>query len=96
MADHLFVYFRIAEHDAAAALPRWQRWLDTVEEATGVAGALMRRPETRGGQATWMESYDDVPPAFAATLAALWEAGGPREFVAGERHAELFVDLENS
>ena len=60
------------------------------------AGALMRRPETRDGQATWMESYDDVPPAFATTLAALWETGGPREFVAGERHAELFVDLENS
>jgi len=56
----------------------------------------MRRPETRDGQATWMESYDDVPPAFATTLAALWETGGPREFVAGERHAELFVDLENS
>lgn len=95
MADHLFVYFRIAERDAASALPRWQRWLDTVEEATGVAGTLMRRPEVRDGQATWMESYHDVPPAFAATLAGLWETGGPREFVAGERHAELFVDLEN-
>ena len=38
----------------------------------------------------------DAIAAFAATLAALWETGGPREFVAGERHAELFVDLENS
>ncbi|MGM3276478.1 DUF4936 family protein [Ralstonia sp. 24A2] len=95
MADHLFVYFRIAERDTAAALPRWQRWLDTVEEATGVAGTVMRRPELRDGQATWMECYHDIPPAFAATLAGLWETGGPREFVASERHAELFVDLEN-
>ena len=95
MADHLFVYFRIAEREAAAALPRWQRWLDTVEEATGVAGTEMRRPELRDGQATWMECYHDIPPAFTATLAGLWETGGPREFVAGERHAELFVDLEN-
>ncbi len=95
MADHLFVYFRIAEHEAGAALPRWLAWLDTVEEATGVAGALMRRPEIRDGQATWMECYNDIPPAFAATLAGLWETGGPREIIVGERHAELFVDLEN-
>jgi len=94
MADHLFVYFRIAERDAASALPHWQRWLDTVEEATGVAGTLMRRPEARDGQATWMECYHDIPPAFAATLAGLWESGGPHEFIASERHAELFADLE--
>lgn len=95
MADHLFVYFRIAEREAGVALPRWLTWLDTVEEATGVAGALMRRPEIRDRQATWMECYNDIPPAFAATLAGLWETGGPREFIVGERHAELFVDLEN-
>ena len=95
MADHLFVYFRIAEREAAAALPRWQRWLDTVEEATGVAGTVMRRPELRDGQATWMECYHDIPPAFTATLAGLGETGGPREFVAGERHTEPFVALEN-
>ncbi|MCK4124135.1 DUF4936 family protein [Ralstonia pseudosolanacearum] len=96
MADHLFVYFRIAERDAAAALPRWQRWLDTVEEATGVSGALMRRPEVRDGLATWMECYHDIPPAFAATLAGLWETGGPREFVAGERHAECFAEFDGN
>lgn len=95
MADHLFVYFRIAERDAAAALPRWQRWLDTVEEATGVSGTLMRRPEARDGLATWMEWYHDIP-AFAATLAGLWETGGPREFVAGERHAECFVEFDSN
>ena len=59
MADHLFVYFRVAERDAQAALPRWQAWLDTVEEATGVAGTLMRRPEVRDGVVTWMECYHD-------------------------------------
>ncbi|AEG69113.1 conserved hypothetical protein [Ralstonia solanacearum Po82] len=96
MADHLFVYFRIAERDAATALPCWQRWLDTVEEATGVSGTLMRRPDVRDGLATWMEWYHDIPPAFAATLAGLWETGGPREFVAGERHAEHFAELDGN
>ncbi len=43
-----------------------------------------------------MECYHDIPPAFAATLAGLWETGGPREFVAGERHAECFAEFDSN
>ncbi|MBY4897472.1 DUF4936 family protein [Cupriavidus sp. AU9028] len=94
MSDHLFVYFRIREHEAADALPLWHRWMETVAEATGVGGTLMRRPQTRSGLQTWMEYYGDVPPAFDATLAGLWRQSNLQSWIEGERQVEHFVDLD--
>ncbi|MBP0622710.1 DUF4936 family protein [Cupriavidus consociatus] len=94
MSDHLFVYFRVPEAVAAEALPLWHRWMETVAEATGIGGTLMRRPETRAGVQTWMESYADIPPAFDVTLAGLWRQSGLDQWVDGERQAEHFIDLD--
>lgn len=94
MSDHLFVYFRIREHEATEALPLWHRWMETVAEATGVGGTLMRRPEGRAGVQTWMEYYADVPPAFDATLAGLWRQSSLQPWIEGERQVEHFVDLD--
>jgi len=54
----------------------------------------MRRPETRAGLQTWMESYADIPPAFDATLDGLWRQSGLAHWISGERMAEKFVDLD--
>lgn len=94
MSDHLFVYFRVADDFAADALPRWHRWMETVAEATGIGGTLMRRPETRDGLQTWMECYADVPPAFDATLDGLWRQSGLDGCIQGERRVERFIDLD--
>lgn len=94
MSDHLYVYFRVPEAIAAEALPHWHRWMETVAEATGIGGTLMRRPETRAGVQTWMECYADVPPAFDATLEGLWRQSGLDQWVDGERRAEHFIDLD--
>lgn len=94
MSDHLFVYFRVRDHEAAEALPHWHRWMETVAEATGIGGTLMRRPETRAGLQTWMEAYADVPPAFDATLEGLWRQSGLHRWIEGERQIERFVDLD--
>jgi len=94
MSDHLYVYFRVADEQAAAALPHWHRWMETVAEATGIGGTLMRRPETRAGLQTWMEYYADVPPAFGETLAGLWQQSGLQQWLSGERQVEHFIDLD--
>mgnify|MGYP001229677021 CR=1 FL=1 len=77
MSDHLYVYFRVPETLAEEALPHWHRWMETVAEAGGIGGTLLRRPETRNGMQTWMEAYADVPPAFDLLLDGL-QAGGAR------------------
>ncbi|WP_454721145.1 MULTISPECIES: DUF4936 family protein [Cupriavidus] len=94
MSDHLYVYFRVPETLAEEALPHWHRWMETVAEAGGIGGTLLRRPETRNGMQTWMEAYADVPPAFDLLLDGLWLQSGLQRFVSGERQAERFVDLD--
>ncbi|TWG83323.1 uncharacterized protein DUF4936 [Cupriavidus gilardii J11] len=94
MSAHLFVYFRIREHEATEALRQWHRWMETVSEATGIGGTLMRRPETRAGLQTWMETYADVPPAFDDTLNGLWQQSGLQRWIEGERQVERFIDLD--
>lgn len=94
MSDHLYVYFRVSEAQADQAQPQWHRWMETVAEATGIGGTLMRRPETRAGMQTWMEAYADVPPAFDATLAGLWQQSGLQQWITGERQVEHFIDLD--
>jgi len=94
MSAHLYVYFRIPDARATEALPHWHRWMETVAEATGIGGTLMRRPDVKDGLQTWMESYADVPPAFDATLDGLWRQSGLQSWLDGERHLERFVDLD--
>jgi hypothetical protein len=94
MSDHLYVYFTVPDARADEALPHWHRWMETVAEATGIGGTLMRRPETRAGMQTWMESYADVPPAFDETLDGLWRQSGLLSWLASERKTERFVDLD--
>ncbi|RZT42214.1 DUF4936 family protein [Cupriavidus agavae] len=94
MSDHLYVYFKVPDDRAAEALPHWHRWMETVAEATGIGGTLMRRPEPRDGLQTWMESYADVPPAFDATLDGLWRQSGLAPWISGARMSERFVDLD--
>ncbi|KJK25413.1 hypothetical protein UB46_05590 [Burkholderiaceae bacterium 16] len=94
MSDHLYVYFRVPEALADAALPHWHRWMETVAEAGGIGGTLLRRPETRDGMQTWMEAYADVPPAFDLFLDGLWRQSGLQHFINGERQVERFVDLD--
>lgn len=94
MSVHLYIYFRIPDARAGEARPHWHRWMETVAEATGIGGTLMRRPEVANGLQTWMECYADVPPAFEATLDGLWRQSGLQGWLDGERHMERFVDLD--
>ncbi len=83
----LYVYYQVAEADAAALLPA----VRSMQAGLGVPSSLKRRPEARDGRQTWMEVYLGVPPAFSATLAAA--AASLPGLAAGARHVEVFVDL---
>jgi hypothetical protein len=94
---HLYVYFKIPDAAADDLLPRWWHWLETVSSATGIVGALRRRPGTGGdGSQTWMEIYENVPASWADTLDELWAASDLERFLVGGRHSELFTDLPRS
>jgi hypothetical protein len=71
----VYVYYRVAEPEAAATQRRVEAVLADVRRATGVVGRLMRRADDAG---TWMEVYDPVPDeaAFGAALAAAEAAQG--------------------
>jgi hypothetical protein len=79
----LYVYYRVREADAAAALAAFR-----AARGASLEPRLMRRPEGPQGLQTWMEVYDGAPedaePRIAAALAA---------WISGERHLEHFVPL---
>ncbi|AJG19594.1 DUF4936 family protein [Cupriavidus basilensis] len=94
MSDHLYVYFRVPEARADEAIAHWHSWMETVAEASGIGGTLLRRPEARDGMQTWMEAYADVPPAFDQLLDGLWRQSGLQQWISGERQVERFVDID--
>lgn len=89
----LFIYYRIASADAAAARAVVEAMQDTLRERhAGLQAALWRRPQEKDGMQTWMETYthpEGVNEAIEADIAAAALALSPR--VQGPRHVEVFV-----
>jgi len=79
-----FVYYRVEAARIDALRAAVQKLFATVEQATGVRGRWMHRPDASG---TYMEIYEDVADeaAFEAVLAREAPALGV------ERHTERFV-----
>ncbi len=85
-AIELYVYYKVAETQAAAAL-------QTYEQAqAGLGGPhprLLRRTEVGAGLQTWMEIHRSADPE--ADERCLSAAMAP--FILGDRHVERFVPL---
>lgn len=89
----LFIYYRIASADAAAAQPVARAMQDALcARHPGLQAELWRRPQEKDGMQTWMEIYmhaEGVGPvlegeiASAAQVLAAW--------LQGPRHCEVFV-----
>lgn len=97
MSD-LYVYYRVAQPDVAALLPRVAAMLTGLQRMTGVAGQLKQRPlpeasEPTCPEHTWMEVYLSAPAGFEAVLAAAVIEADLLPLIAGARHHELFTDL---
>ena len=91
----LYVYYRVAPADAAAAetgVLTLQRRLR--EEHAGLQARLLRRPELHNGFETWMETYScngqgGVTPAQQAAIESA--AAALSACIAGPRHTEVFI-----
>ena len=89
----LFIYYRIASANAAAARSAVEAMQYTLRERhAGLQAALWRRPQEKDGMQTWMETYthaDGVDESIEADIAAAALALQP--WLQGPRHAEVFV-----
>ena len=95
----LFIYYRIPVTNAAAARTRVDAFQARLRERhRGLVTRLMRRPEPKNSQQTWMETYSfersalhsgGVTPALQAEIET--EAQSLAGLIDGERHAEVFV-----
>ncbi|MYN45742.1 DUF4936 family protein [Pseudoduganella sp. FT93W] len=89
----LYIYYRVAEAQAAALLPQVQVMQAALGTRHGVQCALKRRPDAKEGLQTWMEVYGGCAPAFEAELAQAVLAAGLAAHIDGARHTEVFVDI---
>ena len=94
----LFVYYRVAAAQAAqavAAVLAMQAQLECAHPQLRMR--LLRRPETVGGQQTWMETYATdaaaTPEGIDARLQAAIEsaAAALQPWIASPRHTEVFI-----
>lgn len=87
----LYIYYQVAEHDATVLAGR----VRAMQAALG-RGQLKRRPGSSDGRQTWMEVYGAVGADFQQRLAAAVLAAALPALTAGERHTEVFTELEQA
>ncbi len=87
--NDLYIYYRVRDEHAAQLAPR----VRAMQAALG-SGQLKRRPGASDGVQTWMEIYPDAPEGFDAALALAVRQAALPELIAGERHTEVFTDLD--
>lgn len=89
----LFIYYRVASSQAAAARLAVEALQSRLREALpGLQTQLLRRPEEKDGQQTWMEIYSH--PQGVSPQAQDHIEAAARELQAlcpGPRHVEVFV-----
>jgi hypothetical protein len=92
----LFVYYRVAEADAAAAADAVKQCQAGLRLALpGLHCQLWRRPEAPTGEVTLMETYaapDGIDEALAQRIEAQ-AAQALSPWLRGTRHTEVFVPL---
>lgn len=86
----LYIYYRVRDEHAAQLAPR----VRAMQAALG-SGQLKRRPGASDGVQTWMEVYPDAPAGFDTALALAVSQAALPELIAGERHTEVFMDLDS-
>jgi hypothetical protein len=89
----LYIYYRVAEHNAASLASLVQAMQAQLAEGHGVAVQLKRRPDAVDGMQTWMEVYPGAADGFAQALDAAVEAAALDSFIFGARHTEIFTDI---
>ena len=89
----LYVYYRVAEENAAALAPKVCAMQQQLVATLGVVGKLKRRPHAAEGVQTWMEVYLATSAGFDSALQAAVHGAELASLIDGERHIEVFIDL---
>ena len=89
----LYIYYKVRDEHAVALAPRVRAMQGLLAVLHGVSGQLKRRPESDDGCQTWMEIYPSTSAGFGAALAAATIDASLSELIDGERHTEVFTDI---
>jgi hypothetical protein len=89
----LYIYYKVRDEHADALELRLRIMQAELGAETGIYGDIKRRPGSSDGLQTWMETYLSIGAGFDAALAAAVREHALSEFIAGERHAEVFTEL---
>ena len=89
----LYIYYQVRDADSGALLARVQAIQASLAARHGVAVGLKRRPQSKDGMQTWMEIYTATGDGFDAALDAALQEAGVSAMINGERHTEVFMDL---
>jgi len=88
----LYVYYKVPEAQAAQLEPL-VRAMQAGLAQDGIAGQLLRRPESKNGLQTWMEVYPQADERLAALVEERAAASGMAALIDGPRRAEVFVEF---
>ncbi|MES2323856.1 MAG: DUF4936 family protein [Pseudomonadota bacterium] len=91
----LYIYYRVRDGDAAALAARVCAMQARLALAHPVTAQLKRRPGSADGLQTWMEIYNGADRDFDAALDAAVQEAALSELISGERHTEVFTDLDS-
>jgi hypothetical protein len=91
----LYIYYKVRAQHADELELRLRMMQAELGLATGIYGELKRRPDAKDGVQTWMECYLATDSSFDAALSAAVQDASLSEFIVGERHAEVFVDVSS-
>lgn len=92
--NDLYVYYKVRAAQADQLEMHLRIMQAELGASTGVYGDVKRRPEAKDGVQTWMESYLATPAGFEAALDSAVREAGLASLIDGERHVELFTDLQ--
>jgi hypothetical protein len=92
--NDLYVYYKVRREHADQLEMNLRIMQAELGAGTGIYGDIKRRPVEKDGVQTWMESYLATGPGFEDTLDAAVREAGLAQWISGERHTEIFTDLD--
>jgi hypothetical protein len=92
--NDLYVYYKVRKEHADQLEMHLRIMQAEIGANTGIYGDIKRRPLAKDGVQTWMESYLATAAGFEQTLDAAVREAGLAAWIDGERHCEIFTDLD--
>lgn len=88
-----YIYFKTMSSQETEVISEEQLLQTHMQQQTGIAHDLQRRPSAQDGLHTWMEVHRQVSPDFEQQLARAYAQTRLSELLQGERHMEYFMDV---